>query len=194
MDRMRLLRLLSAVLVPLGLLLLVLGVFTSDFVATVLGLTTALLGIAFFWVIRQALDAGLDLTAFPVFVMSLVQLGGVLFVFALLTYSLSEIESVSQVVRTGSLPATPLSYIGLLMGVLLGGGVPYLMHRLGEYGQQLSESLPVRLVGFSFTFGTYVLLIVYQPAASLLYAGAYLLSRLVTLLGLFVLSSNQSRA
>lgn len=188
MDRTRLGRLLSAALVPLGVALLALSAIIDDIVGTALGAGTALLGAAFFVAVDRFSDVEFDLTETPSVVANVVQLGGVLIVFALLAYLLSDVESVTRVFDAGLPSPTYPAYAGIAMGVLLGGVVPFLTQQLEDRRTRLSDSVRIRTVGFSFTFGTYAILLLYQPSSSALYATAYLCSRICVLVGVYASS------
>lgn len=186
MNREQLSRFLSAALVPLGGLFLVLNVSTGDVLGTVLGTGIAILGAVLFWSVGRFPDAEFDLTETPAFVMNFVQLGAFLAIFALLTSLLSDLESVTRVFHTGIPSPKYPAYAGLSMGVFLGGGIPYLMHRLDPMRELTSDSIPARIVGFSITFGTFAILLVHQPPSSALYVTAYLFGRIGVLVGMYV--------
>ncbi|SIR19912.1 hypothetical protein SAMN05421858_1796 [Haladaptatus litoreus] len=187
MNRERLGRFLSASLVPLGILLLALGVMSDDVVSVGLGGGTVILGGLFFWAIGRFPDAEFDLTEAPSFVVNLIELGGILIVFALLIYLLGDLESVTRLFRTGIPSPQYVAYAGLSMGLFLGGGVAYFMQRWDTVGETMANSALARTIGFSFTFGTFLLLLLYQPPSSVLYAGAYSLSR-IGILGWFYIA------
>ena len=187
MERERLGRRLSVVMTLAGGALFVLNITIGDVVDSVFGVLSAGIGLAFYLASDRIFDADaeFDLTETHSFVMNLVQLGVVLFAFALLTYLLSDARTVTSVFRTG-VPSPPYpAYAGVLMGVLLGGGNAYLTQRWDTL-KASTQSIPVRTVGFSLTFGTYVVLLLHQPPSSVLYAGAYAVSRLAVLLGVYL--------
>lgn len=184
MDRERLVRRLSAILVPLGVVLLVLGGLLGDYFYIATGSLTAIMGAIIFWTAGRYWTQEVDVTKTSPFVLSLVGLGNILLVFAIITYLVSDVESVTRAVYTGTPFQRPLTYLGILLGLFFGGGVPYLVTRWDSF-ERLSESVPGRLVGLSLTVGTYVLLLVSQPVASVIYASAYLVSRLGMLLGIY---------
>lgn len=73
---------------------------------------------------------------------------------------------------------------GAVPAVILGAGVPYLV-QYRQYFNRLNDSTTARLFGQFLTFGTYFALFFYDPPSSLIYAVAYLLSRVVVLVGIF---------
>lgn len=189
MERERLGRRLSAGVGVLGVVLFVGSIAFNDVVSAIFGVLSAGIGLTFYSASNRIFGTNIDvdLTESRSFTMNLVQLGLVLFVFALLTYLISDIGTVMSVFQTG-IPSPPHpAYAGLLMGVLLGGGVAYLNQQWDTLNE-VSQSVPVRTVGFSITFGTFLLLLVYQPPSSVLYAGAYAVSRLAVILGVYFLS------
>lgn len=192
MVREEISRVLSAALIPLGIILLILGVDRGEMVFTSLGAMTVILGVALYWAINQFSDASFDLTESPTLIENLIQLGSVFIVFSLLITLVSDVERVTQIFRTGLPSPKYPAFGGLFLGVVLGGGVPYLMQQFDAFAKLMSDSVPVRILGLSLTFGTYLLLLIYQPASSLLYAAAYLLSRISILVGMYSLSRPES--
>ncbi|MFC4551652.1 MULTISPECIES: hypothetical protein [Halorussus] len=189
MNRERLGRRLSVVLVLTGVALSLLTVAIGDVVGAIVGALSIGVGVTFYsasnWVFDP--DIEFDLTESRPFTASLMQLGLVLVGFAVLVKLVSDVRTVTNAFRTG-VPSPPyVACAGLLMGVVLGGGNTYLTHRWDTL-EELSRSVPVRMVGFSFTFGVFAVLLVYRPPSSVLYAGAYAVSRLAVILGVRSLS------
>ncbi|MCO8242914.1 MULTISPECIES: hypothetical protein [unclassified Haladaptatus] len=184
----RLARYLSVLLVLLGAVFVGFSVLTDDSVDIVLGVVVVLSGVISLRFFRVAdSDIEFDLTESPSFVVNVFQLVLVLVVFVLLAYLIDDLENVVRLLDTGVPSLTFVAVVGILIGLVLGGAVPVLMQRIDAIGKEMSDSRSARTVGFSFTFGTFVLLLVLQPAASTLYAIAYTVSRIGVLVGAYAL-------
>lgn len=75
--------------------------------------------------------------------------------------------------------------IVILVGVLIGVGSPYL-HHTRERLKRLSRSFSFLIVVMFGFLGLYVLLLLYEPAVALLFAVAYLVSRALTFVGIYL--------
>ena len=119
-------------------------------------------------------------------VTNLFQLGLVLLVFALVTYTFSDVELLVASIQSELQAPVYLVFVGVVIGLLLGGGVAFFTFQQ-DWLQDASMSIPFRMVGFSATFGTYFLLLFTNPQAALAYATVYTLSRLLVLFGMRLL-------
>ena len=188
MKRERLGRVLSLVLVGLGGILSVLSIAESRTSGVALGVLVIFAAVTCFRMSEQLFDPDTDAITFDptdtrVLTVNLLQLGLALLVFALLTYVFSDIELLVKSLQTGIQAPTYLLFLSVVSGLLLGGGVVVLTSRWNRL-QDASQSILGRTVGFSTTFGTYLLLLFTHPQATLVYAVVYTLSRLFALFGL----------
>jgi hypothetical protein len=154
----------------------ILSLYTGAVVGVTLGIVTVLFGVGCYSILPSLLDGGFDLSERRTVTVVLFQVAGTLLLFALFTILLSDFNSLTGSIRT-EITVTLLTYVGVGMGLFLGGGVPYLVYREG-FVARLNQLDPAKVGGMSLTVGTYILLLVVQPSSSVLYAVAYLLSRL----------------
>lgn len=188
MKRERLGRILSLALLGLGGILSALSITENRTTGAAFGVLVIFAGVTCYRMSEQLFDPDTDPITFDptdtrVLTVNLLQLGLVLLVFALLTSVFSDIELLVESLQTGIQAPTYLLSLSVVSGFLLGGGVVFLTFRWNRL-QDASQSTLGRTVGFSTTFGTYLLLLFTHPQATLVYAVVYTLSRLAALLGL----------
>lgn len=176
MDDKQLLRWASIALIPAGVTLAILNLYIGSVVGIIFGTITILFGVGCYSILPSLLDGNYDFSDRRTATAALFQLAGTLLVFALLTRILVDFSVLAESIRTG-ITLTPLTYVGVGIGLFLGGGVPYFISRR-EFVARLSRLTAVSVGGMSLTVGTYILLLVGQPVSGVLYAVAYLLSRL----------------
>lgn len=188
MERERLGHVLSLALVGLGGILTVLSIAEGRTSGVALGVLVIFAAVMCFRWSEQLFDPDTDSITFDptdtrVLTVNLLQLGLALLVFVLLTFVFSDIELLVKSLQTGIQAPTYLLSISVLIGLLLGGGVAILTSRWNRL-QDANQSIMGRTVGFSATFGTYLLLLFTHLQATLVYAVVYTLSRLLALFGL----------
>lgn len=190
MERKRLCRGLSVAMLGLGSLLFILSIGIGQPTSAAFGTLGVFAGAACYRMCGQLFDTE-PITFNPadshVLAVNLLQLGLVLLAFALGTHFFSDVEIVLEASRTGLQTPTYLVYLGVIIGLSLGGGVAFLTFQWDQF-QAASQAVPFRMIGFTATFGTYFLLLFSQPLAALAYAMVYTLSRLLVLLGMGPLS------
>lgn len=186
MDRKRLGRALSLLLSGLGGILCALSIVSGQTPGVVFGILSFLIGVVLYRKADRLFETPtgsvtFDPTDTRVLLATLLQLGLALLVFASLTHVFSDIVLIESL-QTGLQAPTFLLSLGAILGVTLGGGVVVLTYRWSRL-HNASRSLLVPLIGFSITFGTYLLLLSPHPQAALVYAAVYTLSRLLALFG-----------
>ena len=177
MDRVALGRWLSLALVPLGVWLSVSGPDAS----AALGAPVALFGLAGFGLSGRLFDpdAASSWGAIDARAADLFQLGAALLVFAFLTVVSGRFESPSAVIASLRSPG-PLALVAVVAGAALGGGLTALTYRWGRL-RAVSQTVRLRAIGGTATFGTYLALLVAAPSSAFLYAAVYAVSRLIAL-------------
>lgn len=192
MNRPRILRLLAAALVPLGLVLAGLGVLDTDTVSVVFGVLTTVAGADLYWMVgrygvpfERFTDAEVDFTTTQTFTLGLVQAGIAVVQFGLLMLAAILLGVVTDAAVNAEPQSVFLAFGGVVPAVLLGAGLPYLIQRFDAV-KRLNDTQGARVLGPVLTFGTYLLLVVYHPVAGVIYAIAYVGSRVAILLGFYV--------
>jgi len=186
MERERLGRVLSLALLGFGVILGILGIGIGSTPYVGFSVLTMFAGITCYKMADQLFDT--DSIEFNpnktrVLTTNLVQLGLVLLVFALVTYTFSDAELLVASVQNDLQTPVYLVYVGAVIGLLLGGGLAFVTFRW-EWLKSASRSVPFRMVGFSTTLCTYFVLLFTNPQAALAYAVIYTLSRLLILFGI----------
>ncbi len=190
-QRVRFSRRLSVVVVLLGVVLIALSTLVDDSGGIILGGVTIPSGITFALFFRNVrtvfghrvrFDRKTDVR------LEYRPLGGDTRRVRAARLLIDDLRSVVRLFTTGFPSVTLIGGIGILVGVVLGGGVPVLQQAFDALEERMSDSRRTRMVGFSLTFGVFALLLVLQSAASTLYAVAYTVSRISVLVGGFSLS------
>jgi len=197
-NRQRLLRLLSAALVPLGLIIAGLSVASADTVWVVFGGLTTLVGAGMYYVFgrygvpfERFTDAEVDFTTTQTFILGFVQVGIAVVQFVLLMLAAVLVGIVTDAAVNADPQSVYLAFAGVIPAVLLGAGLPYLIQRFDSV-KRLNDTRMARVIGPFLTFGTYLLFVVYHPVAGVIYAIAYVGSRVTILLGFYVGSRIQA--
>lgn len=185
MDTDRIFPLLSLLLIPLGVVGLALALFLGDNILAGLFVVGAALGAVGYWALPRLPtvtddDFEADLTSDATLAGASLQLLAFAVEFALFGY----LASSSGLVTLDSLTLVPdstaLALLGVLPGLFLGAGVPYLVQRRVLF-HRLNQSYGRRLVGTGLTLGTYLVFLLAVPAAVLAFVATYLSSRIAVL-------------
>lgn len=190
MERERLGRGLSFIVIGCGVTLFAVSVASGQAIGATFGVLSLFTGLAFYRMSNELFDTDpvvIDPADTSVIIANLLQLGAVLLVFAGITYVFSNFGSITELFRAGPPVPTYPVFLGIFLGLILGGGVAFLTFRW-ERLQSANRSVPFRMIGFTATFGAYFLLLLSQPLAAIAYATVYTLSRLLVLLGMGPLS------
>lgn len=190
-NRQQILQMLSAALVPIGLVLAGLSVAQGDIVWVSLGLLTTLAGVAMYWgfgryweAYTQLVDDDVDFTTTRTFVLGLVQAGLAVVQFVLLLWVASGLGVVTEAAVNADPQSVFLAFSGVVPAVALGAGLPYFIQRFDSV-RRLSDTRAARTLGPFLTFGTYFVLLGYHPVSGMIYALAYVGSRVAVLLGFY---------
>jgi len=190
-NRQRILQMLSAALVPLGLVLAGLSVAQGDIVWVSLGMLTTLAGAAMYWgfgryweAYTRLVDDNVDFTTSRTFAVGFVQVGMAVVQFVLLLWIASGLGIVTDAAVNADPQSVFLAFSGVVPAVALGAGLPYFIQRFDSV-RRLNDTPAARTLGPFLTFGTYFVLLVYHPVSGMIYALAYVGSRVAVLLGFY---------